>query len=65
MLAGVQLASITKREFFPLVDEGRFIVRFETPLGSSFEFTNRKARGDREDHNGKSLRFCRYGMAVG
>ncbi|MDQ7039037.1 MAG: efflux RND transporter permease subunit [Aquificota bacterium] len=64
VLAGVQLASITKREFFPLVDEGRFIVRFETPLGSSFEFTNRKAR-EIERVLMENPYVLRYGMAVG
>ncbi len=64
VLAGFQLAKLTKKEFFPLVDEGRFIVRFETPLGSSFEFTNRKAR-EIEKVLVNNPYILRYGMAVG
>lgn len=61
---GLQLAKITKKEFFPVVDEGRFIIRFETPLGSSFEFTNRKAR-EIEKVLMSNPYVLRYGMAVG
>lgn len=64
VLGGVQLAKMTKKEFFPLVDEGRFIIRFETPLGSSFEFTNRKAR-EIEKVLVSNPYVLRYGMAVG
>ncbi len=64
VLAGLQLAKVVKKEFFPLVDEGRFIVRFETPLGSSFEFTNRKAR-EIERVLVSNPYILRYGMAVG
>ena len=64
VLGGLQLAKVTKKEFFPVVDEGRFIIRFETPLGSSFEFTNRKAREiERVLMNNPYV--LRYGMAVG
>jgi len=61
---GFQIAGLTKKEFFPLVDEGRFVIRFETPLGSSFEFTNRKAR-EIEEILMKNPYILRYGMAVG
>ena len=64
VLGGLQIAKITKKEFFPVVDEGRFIVRFETPLGSSFEFTNRKAR-EIERVLISNPYVLRYGMAVG
>lgn len=64
VMGGIQLAKITKKEFFPLVDEGRFIIRFETPLGSSFEFTNRKAR-EIERILMANPYVLRYGMAVG
>jgi len=61
---GLLIAKGTKKEFFPLVDEGRFIIRFETPLGSSFEFTNRKAR-ELERVLMENPYVLRYGMAVG
>ena len=61
---GILIAKATKKEFFPLVDEGRFIIRFETPLGSSFEFTNRKAR-ELEKVLMDNPYILRYGMAVG
>ena len=61
---GLLIAKATKKEFFPLVDEGRFIIRFETPLGSSFEFTNRKAR-ELEKVLMENPYVLRYGMAVG
>ena len=64
VVLGVQLAKMTEKEFFPLVDEGRFIIRFETPLGSSFEFTNRKAR-EIEKVLMSNPYILRYGMAVG
>ncbi len=64
VVAGFQLAKMTKKEFFPLVDEGRFIIRFETPLGSSFEFTNRKAKEIEKVIMGNPY-VLRYGMAVG
>ena len=64
VIGGLQFAKITKKEFFPVVDEGRFIIRFETPLGSSFEFTNRKAR-EIEKILVSNPYVLRYGMAVG
>ncbi len=64
VFGGFYLAKVVKKEFFPLVDEGRFIVRFETPLGSSFEFTNRKAR-EIEKVLMENPYVLRYGMAVG
>ncbi len=64
VVGGFQLAKIVKKEFFSLVDEGRFIVRFETPLGSSFEFTNKKAR-EIEKVLISNPYILRYGMAVG
>ncbi len=64
VIGGFQLAKMTKKEFFPLVDEGRFIIRFETPLGSSFDFTNRKAK-EIEKIIMSNPYILRYGMAVG
>ncbi|EDP75956.1 cation efflux (AcrB/AcrD/AcrF family) protein [Hydrogenivirga sp. 128-5-R1-1] len=64
VVVGFQLAKAVKKEFFPLVDEGRFIVRFETPLGSSFEFTNGKAK-EIEKVLVSNPHVLRYGMAVG
>ncbi len=64
VLGGVELAKQIRKEFFPLVDEGRFIIRFETPLGSSFEFTNRKAM-EIERVLVSNPYVLRYGMAVG
>ncbi len=64
VLLGIQFMKMTKKEFFPLVDEGRFIIRFETPLGSSFELTNRKAK-EIEKVLVSNPYILRYGMAVG
>ncbi|MCS7196520.1 MAG: efflux RND transporter permease subunit, partial [Aquificaceae bacterium] len=44
VFVGYWLFTATKKEFFPIVDEGRFLVRFETPVGSSFEYTEQKTR---------------------
>ena len=41
---GVEMLKATKKEFHPMTDEGRFVIRFETPTGSSLEFTDRKVR---------------------
>jgi len=46
---------MVKKEFFPLVDEGRFLVRFETPVGSSFEYTEQKNQRSRRKSSGKIL----------
>lgn len=54
----------TKKEFFPQVDEGRFLVRFETPVGSSFEFTRQKA-SEIESIVLKNPYVDRFGFAVG
>lgn len=64
VLVGIQIAKVTKKEFFPVVDEGRFIVRFETPLGSSFEYANRKAM-EIEKVLVSNPYILRYGMSVG
>lgn len=64
VIAGFKMAQMTKKELFPVVDEGRFIVRFEAPLGSSFEFTNRKAK-EIEKVIVENPYVLRYGMAVG
>ena len=64
ILAGFSTAKFVKKEFFPLVDEGRFLVRFETPTGSSFWFTNQKAK-EIESILIKNPYILRYGVAVG
>ncbi|MFN3599072.1 MAG: efflux RND transporter permease subunit [Aquificaceae bacterium] len=61
---GFQLLKATKKEFFPLVDEGRFLVRFETPTGSSFDYTRKKAE-EIEAILLKNPYIDRFGMAVG
>lgn len=61
---GFQLFRITKKEFFPITDEGRFLVRFETPTGSSFEYTRKKAE-EIEAILLKNPYVDRFGMAVG
>ncbi|MCX8164268.1 MAG: efflux RND transporter permease subunit [Aquificaceae bacterium] len=61
---GFGLFRATKKEFFPIVDEGRFLVRFETPTGSSFEYTIRKAE-EIEALLLKNPYVDRFGMAVG
>jgi HAE1 family hydrophobic/amphiphilic exporter-1 len=55
---------IVKKEFFPLVDEGRFLVRFETPVGSSFEYTEQKTR-EVEEVIRKNPYVDRFGLAMG
>ncbi len=64
MVIGFQLFKITKKEFFPAVDEGRFLIRFETPTGSSFEFTEKKAM-EIEAILRKNPYIDRFGMALG
>ncbi|MFN7064948.1 MAG: efflux RND transporter permease subunit [Aquificaceae bacterium] len=64
VLVGFELFRATKKEFFPLVDEGRFLLRFETPTGSSFEYTRKKAE-EIEALLLKNPYVDRFGMAVG
>ncbi|WP_448583502.1 efflux RND transporter permease subunit [Thermocrinis sp.] len=64
VLVGFQFFRMTKREFFPLVDEGRFLVRFETPVGSSFEFTEQKTK-EVEEIIRKNPYVDRFGLAMG
>ncbi len=64
LVIGFQLFKITKKEFFPIIDEGRFLVRFETPTGSSFEFTEEKAK-QIEEIIRKNPYVDRFGMALG
>ncbi len=61
---GFQLFRMTKKEFFPVVDEGRFLVRFETPVGSSFEFTEQKTK-QVEEIIRKNPYVDRFGLAMG
>lgn len=61
---GFVFLRMTPKEFFPLVDEGRFLVRFETPVGSSFDYTESKAR-QIEDILKKNPYVDRFGMALG
>ena len=61
---GFKLASITPKEFSPIVDEGRFLVRFETPTGSSFEFVDKKTR-ELEKIISSNPYVLRYGVAFG
>ncbi|NPA51414.1 MAG: efflux RND transporter permease subunit [Aquificae bacterium] len=62
--AGFSTAKFVKKEFFPIVDEGRFLVRFETPTGSSFSFTDKKAR-EIEKILSYNPYILRYGLAFG
>ncbi|GAB6072065.1 efflux RND transporter permease subunit [Venenivibrio stagnispumantis] len=64
VIAGFKLAGKTGKEFFPIVDEGRFLIRFETPTGSSFEFTNKKAK-EMEKIISSNPYILRYGVALG
>lgn len=64
VLIGFKLASITPKEFTPVVDEGRFLIRFETPTGSSFDFTDKKAK-EIEKIIEKNPYVLRYGVALG
>ncbi|PMP76705.1 MAG: AcrB/AcrD/AcrF family protein [Sulfurihydrogenibium sp.] len=61
---GFKLASITPKEFSPIVDEGIFLVRFETPTGSSFEFVDKKAK-ELEKIISSNPYVLRYGLAFG
>jgi HAE1 family hydrophobic/amphiphilic exporter-1 len=64
VLIGFQLLKAVKKEFFPLVDEGRFLVRFETPVGSSFEYTEQKTK-EVEEVIRKNPYVDRFGLAMG
>ncbi len=44
IVGGYFMLKATKKEFHPMTDEGRFVIRFETPSGSSLEFTDSKVR---------------------
>ena len=62
--AGFSTSKFVKKEFFPIVDEGRFLVRFETPTGSSFSFTDKKAK-EIENILSSNPYILRYGVALG
>ncbi len=64
VLIGLEFLRLTKREFFPIVDEGMIIVRYETPVGSSFEFTDKKSR-EIESILLKNPYIDRFGVAIG
>ncbi|NPB06864.1 MAG: efflux RND transporter permease subunit [Aquificae bacterium] len=64
VVAGVYFYKHTKKEFFPTTDEGRLIVRFETPVGSSFEFTDAKAREIERVLNASPY-VKKFGLSVG
>ncbi|MFN3977986.1 MAG: efflux RND transporter permease subunit [Sulfurihydrogenibium azorense] len=64
VIVGFKLASITPKEFTPIVDEGRFLVRFETPTGSSFDFVDKKAK-ELEKIVSSNPYVLRYGVAFG
>jgi HAE1 family hydrophobic/amphiphilic exporter-1 len=64
VMIGYKLASFVPKEFTPVVDEGRFLIRFETPTGSSFDFTDRKAK-ELEKIVEKNPYVLRYGVAFG
>ncbi len=61
---GFYLGKFVKKEFIPLVDEGRFLVRFETPPGSSIQYTDEKAK-QIEKILLKNPYILKYGMALG
>ena len=64
VVVGIQLAKVVKKELFPVIDEGRFFIRFETPQGSSLDFSDRKAR-EIERILVSNPYVDRYGMFVG
>ncbi|MFN3814300.1 MAG: efflux RND transporter permease subunit, partial [Aquificaceae bacterium] len=64
VLIGLELLKSTKREFFPIVDEGMIIVRYETPVGSSFGFTDKKSK-EIESILFKNQYIDRFGVAIG
>ncbi|HEX5037967.1 MAG TPA: efflux RND transporter permease subunit [bacterium] len=39
-VASLSLTKVIRKEFVPAQDEGRFLVRIQTPIGSSMEFTD-------------------------
>lgn len=64
VFVGLIFLRSTKKEFFPITDEGAFIVRFETPIGTSFDFTNSKAK-EVEAILLKNPYIDRFGIAIG
>jgi HAE1 family hydrophobic/amphiphilic exporter-1 len=64
VLIGFMFVRAVKKEFFPITDEGAFIVRFETPIGTSFDFTNQKAK-EVEAILLKNPYIDRFGIAIG
>jgi len=64
VFVGVELYKLTKKEFFPLTDEGRLIIRYETPVGTSFSFIEKKTR-EIEKILSSNPYIDRYGLSVG
>ncbi len=64
VILGFMFVKLSKKEFFPTTDEGAFIVRFETPIGTSFDFTDQKAK-EVEAILLKNPYIDRFGIAIG
>jgi len=60
----IPLASVVKREFVPSQDQSRFLVRIQTPTGSSLEFTDNVFK-IAEEKILKHPSLARYFCAVG
>jgi len=53
-----------KKEFAPTQDQGRFMIRAQTPIGSNIDFTNSKFK-EMEDYFSKRKDLERYYVSVG
>ena len=62
--ASLFVFTLIPRELVPSQDQGRFLVRLQTPVGSSIDFTDRLCRQVEEDIV-KQPEIERYFMAVG
>ncbi|HRK02257.1 MAG TPA: efflux RND transporter permease subunit, partial [Oligoflexia bacterium] len=62
--ASVSIVKLLNKEFIPPQDQGRFMVRVQTPVGSSLDFTNEKFK-IAEAELSKDPGIERYYVAVG
>ena len=64
IVGGYLMLKATEKEFHPMTDEGRFVIRFETPSGSSLDFTDSKVR-KLEEILGSNPYIKQYSIAFG
>ncbi|MBX7232230.1 MAG: efflux RND transporter permease subunit [Bdellovibrionales bacterium] len=58
------LLKVIKKEFIPVQDQGLFIIRMQTPVGSSIDFTDRLVK-EVENRLGQVPEISRYFVSIG